>query len=232
MFSIIIPVYNEQGNIIPLFKKLQKTFPAPHEIIVINDGSTDKTAEDLKKIKCRTINLPVNKGKGNAVRIGIAAATGTHLGLIDGDGQDRPQDLLRLFHVAQKTHADLVLGSRFLDTNKLAKAAVLPINYIGNTIVTFLFNLLFQTKISDACASLRVFRTAQVKKMPIISQRYEIELEMLIRAIRNRYRIKEIPVARYARRRGKSNLYEIPFGRIRFGVRALAIMGKGFLLWR
>lgn len=231
MLSVLLPVYNEQGNISAVFKQLYQTFPPPHEIIIINDGSTDNTFSEIKNLPCRIINVSINTGKGNAIRLGVAAAQGEYLGLIDGDGQDDPQDLLRLFQEAQKSQADLVIGSRFLNKQKLAQNAVLPINYFGNIALTALFNFLFRAKLSDSCASLRVFKTARVKKMEIRSCRYEIELEMLIRAVRSKYEIKELSVFRFARKHGKSNLYEVPLGRIRFGLRALAIMSKGFLFW-
>jgi len=233
--SIIIPVYNEQGNIGNLLEKINSKIKIEKEVIVINDGSTDNTLEELKSSNSKIINLVRNSGKGFAMKEGIKLSKGKYVLFIGGDGQDDPEEINLLYEKALENY-DLVIGSRFISGNnrseRYSKKAVLPVNELGNKFITFLINLLFKKKITDSQAEFKIFKSDNLKSLKIVSDRFEIETELLIRSFRKNFRIIEIPVHRYERVHGKSKLFDIPFGRLLFGMRVIRTIIKGYFFWK
>jgi len=241
--SLIIPVFNEQGNIGPLVNNLHKILTTKFELelIVVDDCSTDGTVDEIDTNLCKLLRHKCNQGKGVAMKTGIKEAKGDIIGFIDGDAQDDPADILNIVNEIQKG-ADLVIGSRFKIITQFAdkensvkrytKEAVLPINEAGNKLLTVLINKIFKAQFSDVCASLRFYKADVLKRMKIESKRFEIETEMAIRAIRMNLNIVEVPVHRYQRIHGKSFLYEVPFGRTKFAFRVLKVIVKGIIFWK
>ena len=115
--SIIVPVYNEQGNIGNLISKISMVINSGDELIIIDDGSTDKTSDEIKNHKCNLISLDKNMGKGYAMRKGIQAAKGEYIIFMGGDGQDDPYEIKLLLKEIIKGY-DYVIGSRFLKVEK------------------------------------------------------------------------------------------------------------------
>ena len=240
--SVIIAVFNEAGNIGPLTKAVRQVIGEENELIVVDDGSTDKTMEEIDPNICTVIRHSVNKGKGEAVQTGIRATNGDMIAFIDGDGQDDPREILKIVEAVEKG-ADFAIGSRFiLDKNtngdngntqeRFSSEAVRPVNELGNKGLTGLINFCFGTQVTDSQASLKCFRASKLKAMKLESSRYQIETEMVIRAALSQLIIVEVPVHRYPRVHGKSNLYEIPMGRLRFAIRTLWTIAKANLFWR
>lgn len=227
--TVIIPAYNEEGNIGAMTRKVRQVIGPQNEILVVDDGSTDNTLQELDPGVCTVLRHGVNKGKGHAMRTGIAAAKGRLTIFIGGDGQDEPAEI-PLFLGAIKKGADFVIGSRFI--GNLTEGAITAVNNLGNKFLTALFNLLYGVRLTDTQAEFKCFNTEKLKNLELVSERYEIETEMIIRALRKGYKIVEVPVTRYRRQHGISNLYQVPFGRVKFGARVLKTMIKGFLLWR
>ncbi|MFA4991739.1 MAG: glycosyltransferase family 2 protein [Candidatus Omnitrophota bacterium] len=227
--TVIIPVYNEEGNIGELAKKVRQVIGPRNELIVVDDGSSDNTFKELDPSVCIVIRHAVNKGKGQAMRTGIAAAAGEVTFFMGGDGQDDPSEM-HLFLEAVKKGSDFVIGSRFIGS--LTKGSITAVNSFGNKSLTTLFNILFGVRLTDTQAEYKCVRTDKLKALCLTSDRYEIETEMIIRALRKGYGITEVPVTRYPRRHGISNLYQVRFGRIKFGFRILKTMLKGFFIWR
>lgn len=233
--SIIVPVYNEQGNIGNLISKISMVINSGDELIIIDDGSTDKTSDEIKNHKCNLISLDKNMGKGYAMRKGIQAAKGEYIIFMGGDGQDDPYEIKLLLKEIIKGY-DYVIGSRFLKVEKkddrFSEKAVLPVNEFGNKSITFLINILFNKNITDSQSEFKCFRAEKLKELNLVTKRFEIETEMLIKSFRKKFKIKEVPVHRYERKHGISKLFNVPFGRFLFGLKVLRTIIIGYLFWR
>ena len=138
--SVIVPVYNEEGNIGNLILKIKTFLNNNDELIIVNDGSTDKTLNEIQNQKCILINLNKNMGKGYAMRKGIESAQGDYIVFMGGDGQDDPSEIKLLIDEISNGY-DYVIGSRFLNfdksNNRFSEKAVLPVNEFGNKSITF-----------------------------------------------------------------------------------------------
>src|SRR5262245_40697044 len=111
--SIILPAYNEERTIAAVVAGCRAAVPGADEILVIDDGSTDATAPCAEAAGARVIRVAPNRGKGEALRLGIERSTGDVLVFLDADGQDDPHEIPLLLD-ALAAGADLVIGSRFL----------------------------------------------------------------------------------------------------------------------
>ena len=112
MISVIVPVYNEEGNIFEVIKNIKNTISEDDEIIVVDDGSLDQTVNEIKKTNCVLLENKINLGKGQSIINGLNIANGGIVLLIDGDGQDDPKEIPKLINGLKKGY-DLVIGSRF-----------------------------------------------------------------------------------------------------------------------
>ena len=189
--SIIVPVYNEQGNIGNLISKINLVIDKTDELIIVDDGSTDKTSEEIKNHKCILISLDKNMGKGYAMRKGIQEAKGEYIIFMGGDGQDDPYEIKLLLEEITKGY-DYVIGSRFLKENKkddrFSEKAVLPVNEFGNKSITFLINILFNKNITDSQSEFKCFKTEKLRELNLVTKRFEIETELLIKSFRKKFK--------------------------------------------
>ena len=108
--SIIVPVYNEEGNIGELIDKISLNISKEDEIIIVNDGSIDNTEAEIKTKNCILISLEKNMGKGFAMRAGIKRAQGDFIVFMGGDGQDNPEEIPDLYNLIISENYDLVSG--------------------------------------------------------------------------------------------------------------------------
>jgi glycosyltransferase involved in cell wall biosynthesis len=202
--SVVIPAYNEGGSIGGVVRGLRRHVdPSDAEIIVVDDGSSDDTADAARGAGADIVlRLPGNRGKGEALKAGIGVARGRHLLFMDGDGQDRPEDVPLLVDAARRG-ARFVNGSRFIGV--LEPGAISRINLWGNLFMSGVINLLFGTRISDSQAGFRVLESDLAKAMTLSARQYEIETEMLLKAVKGRVDIREVPVTRRARGAGRSH---------------------------
>lgn len=232
--SIIIPVYNEEGNIGNLINKILSNIEPTDELIIVNDGSTDGTRKEIQNSRCLTINFNKNEGKGSAMKAGLEIATGEVIIFMGGDGQDDPNEIINLLTGIASGY-DYVIGSRFIEFDnkkRFSSKAVMPINLFGNKALTSLINLLFGQNITDSQSEFKCFKSNKLQELDIESNGYEIETELLIKSFRKGFKIKEVPVHRYERKYGKSNLFDVPFGRFLFGLKVLKTILKGYFLWK
>jgi len=199
--SIIIPVFNEENTIIDLLKTVNSVdYGVPTEIIVVNDGSTDKTYEQLFKVKKLIKNIKIisykkNKGKGYAIRQGIKNINGDIMIIQDADLEYYPNQIPILIKPIIKGKYNVVYGSRFLGSCKNMKFTFL----FGNKFLTFMTNLLFVSQITDMETCYKVIHKNVLRKLNLESDGFEIEAEITAKVLKNGFEIKEIPVRYKAR---------------------------------
>lgn len=192
--SVIIPVYNEVESIKVILKRVQDTKLA-REIILVDDGSKDGTRDVLKKLDgkhgLQVILHEHNKGKGAAVRTGMAAAKGDVLLIQDADLEYDPRDYPELLRPIEEGIADVVYGSRFLGR---AHRVTMFWHMVANRMLTFMTNILYNTILTDMETGYKVFRREIVDGMNIKARRFDFEPEFTAKVLKRRYRIFEVPI--------------------------------------
>jgi glycosyltransferase involved in cell wall biosynthesis len=186
---VVIPAYNEEGTISQVIKEVRKY---TENVIVIDDGSKDRTAQLAKKQKAIVYCHLINRGLGGALATGIEVALKKKADIIltfDADGQHQAEDIPRLVKPIIESEADIVIGSRFLEKNKIPFNRKIA-NFIGN-IITF---ILFGLWVSDSQSGLRCFNKKAAKTLKIETSSMEVSSEIIKEIKRHHLRLKEIPV--------------------------------------
>lgn len=193
--SVIIPVYNEVGNIEEILKRVKATKKAS-EIIVVDDGSQDGTRDVLNELdgkeKVRVILHEKNQGKGAAVRTGMDAAKGEVMLIQDADLEYDPRDYGLLLQPLDEGIADVVYGSRFLGG---PRRVTMFWHMVANHLLTFMTNILYDTILSDMETGYKVFRRKVVEGMKIRARRFDFEPEFTAKVLKRHYRIYEVPIS-------------------------------------
>jgi len=196
--SVIIPVYNEAATIQEILKQVRAVGLA-YEIIVVDDGSTDRTRELLKAEENQPGTVVIyhdrNQGKGAAVRTGFDRATGEILLIQDADLEYDPRDYPVLLRPIEEGRVKVVYGSRFLGPRK----AMLFWHMLGNKALTLLTNVLYNTILSDMETCYKVFKADAIKGIPLRSRRFEFEPEITAKVLKRGHRIFEVPISYYGR---------------------------------
>jgi glycosyltransferase involved in cell wall biosynthesis len=196
--SVIIPVYNEETTIQEILKQVRAVGLA-YEIIIVDDGSTDRTRELLKAEETQpgtsVIYHDRNQGKGAAVRTGFDRATGEILLIQDADLEYDPRDYPVLLRPIEEGRVKVVYGSRFLGPRK----AMLFWHMLGNKALTLLTNILYNTILSDMETCYKVFKADAIKGIPLRSRRFEFEPEITAKVLKRGHRIFEVPISYYGR---------------------------------
>ena len=193
--SIIVPVYNEEKTLLPLLKKVQnvKLLGLKKQIIVINDGSTDKTAEVIKKIKIPGIQIyqhDKNRGKGAAIRTAIPHTTGDFVIIQDADLEYDPADYVIILKPLLDGRADVVYGSRFKGVGR----AFLFWHYVGNKLLTFITNILYDTILTDMETCYKAFKGDLIRSIPLRSNRFDFEPEVTAKVLKRGVKLFEVPI--------------------------------------
>lgn len=191
--SIIIPVFNEEKTLQEVIDRVLG-LPADKEIIIVNDGSTDGTAEILKKINAPNVLIRehrVNSGKGTAIITGVQAASGDVIAVQDADLEYDPAELLRLAEPIFRNEADVIFGSRFLQANPRRYLRF----YIGNMLMSAVISAIVMKRITDSYTCFKLFRREILHSFHLTSRGFEIEAELSVKVARGKYRFKEMPIS-------------------------------------
>jgi glycosyltransferase involved in cell wall biosynthesis len=191
-----VPAYNESATVEVALRRIRDVH-LRLEIIAVNDASNDGTGAILdrlaeKHLVDRVIHHDKNRGKGAAIRSGIAVATGDAVVVQDADLEYDPQDLPALLLPIRSRQADAVYGSRFQG----GPHRVLYFwHFVGNRVLTLLSNMFTNLNLTDLETCYKLVRTDLIKRLPLSSNRFGFEVEITARLAQARARIWEIPIS-------------------------------------
>jgi glycosyltransferase involved in cell wall biosynthesis len=195
----LIPAFNEAGTIATV---VAGVFPHVAAVCVVDDGSTDGTAEAARRAGAEVIVNPGARGKGAAIRAGFARVLErdcTHVLVLDGDLQHLPEEAPLLIAEAARTGADVVLGERRFDRRAMPAS-----RYHANRLGSLALSRFLGLSIGDTQCGFRLFRVEPLRGLPLKARGYDIETEMLVKINRRGGRIASVPItAVYAGQRSK-----------------------------
>lgn len=208
--SIVIPAYNEYPGITDVLNDLNKIRKSMLEenlysqvdIIVVDDGSQDKTADAVREVEgIQLYQMPKNSGYGAALKAGFALSQTDHCAFLDADGTYPPVELIKLSRALQDQQADIVVGSRLA-----GEPSDMPVvRFIGNKIFAKLTSWVSGTQVSDCASGMRVFRKDVLKRVYPLPDGLNFTPAMTTRSLLEELNIVEVPMA-YHERYGSSKL--------------------------
>jgi|TARA_Y100000034_G_scaffold4828_1_gene5624 glycosyltransferase involved in cell wall biosynthesis len=198
ILSIIIPTYNEEKTIVKILEKIKNNSSDffNYEVIVIDDASTDqsrKLLENNKHLYDKLLVNETNKGKGFSVKRGISSASGTHIIFQDADLEYNPGDFKKFEKIFIDFDADGIIGSRFMYSNFTRSHNIL--NKIGNTFLTLLFNLLYNTTFTDIYSCYFAFKKNLLNVQELRTKGFEQHAEILCKIIKRGNKFYEVPIS-------------------------------------
>ena len=187
--AALIPAFNEARTIAAVVEGVR---PTVDRVIVVDDGSSDGTADRARDAGAEVVVHAVNVGKGGAVRTGLARVFGgdfTHVLLLDGDLQHLPQEAASLLREAASGGADVVIGERRFERSRMP-ASRYHANRIGSRALSWFIGV----PVRDTQCGFRVFRVDALRPLHLRATGYEVETEMLVKIRRRGGRIAAVPI--------------------------------------
>lgn len=200
--SVLIPVYNEERTVSEILDRVLALGPLVKEIVVVDDGSKDRTAEIVRakaatEPRVRFFQSPKNQGKTAAIKRAILEATGEILIIQDADLEYDPAEIPEVIAPILNGHADVVFGSRFL-VRKAARVLYFY-HYLANVGLTFLSNMLTNRNMSDIETCYKAFRAEVIKPLDMTSKGFGLEVEITAMVCKTRASTYEVPISYYGR---------------------------------
>ena len=206
--SVLVPVYNEERTLEEIVRRVCAV-PMPKEIILVDDGSRDRSREILRRLQeenqraagsLNTLKVffqAQNEGKGAALKAAIGHVTGDVVIIQDADLEYDPKDYPSLLEPIQAGIADVVYGTRFAGGG--AHRVLFFWHSMGNRLLTLLSNMLTNLNLSDMEVGYKVFRAEALKGIELKSKRFGFEPEITMKLAKKRYRFYEVPISYHGR---------------------------------
>jgi dolichol-phosphate mannosyltransferase len=201
--TAIIPTKNEGDILIEVAESVKKYCD---EVIIVDGHSTDGSAA-LARQRGFTVLTDHGLGKGDAVRCGVMAATSDIVVIMDADGSHDPDDIPALVAPILQAKADLVIGCRMTGgSDEFAGTWELFIRLWGNNFLTMLCNTRFAVALTDSQNGFRAARLQMLRELDLQENKHTIELEIVLKTLKKRYKVCQVPTHEYGRRLGLSSL--------------------------
>jgi glycosyltransferase involved in cell wall biosynthesis len=206
--SVLVPVYNEEQTLEEVVRRV-RAFPVPKEIILVDDGSKDRSRDILTHLQeenerandplnqIRVFFQPENRGKGAAIKTAMSHACGDVVLVQDADLEYDPKDYPALLAPIEEGQADVVYGTRFAGGG--AHRVQFFWHSLGNRVLTQLSNMLTNLNLSDMEVGYKVFRAEVLKGIDLKSKRFGFEPEITMKLAKKRCRFYEVPISYYGR---------------------------------
>jgi glycosyltransferase involved in cell wall biosynthesis len=198
--SFLVPAYNEAATIVEVLDRVSE-LELDKQIVVVDDGSTDGTAELVERWRDGRDGVVLlrksNGGKGSAVRAAIPHAEGDIAVIQDADLEYDPADVPALIEPIQRGHADVVFGSRL--SGGRPQRAYLFWHLVGNRFLSLLTNVLYNTTLSDMETGYKAFRMEILRSLDLRQDDFGIEPEITAKICKRKLRVYELPIAYYGR---------------------------------
>ena len=197
LISILVSVYNEEKTILDVLKRLSdiKKFGHSIEVIVINDGSSDnseKIINENKHLIDKLISNETNRGKGYSIKKGLESSNGKYIIFQDADLEYDPNDFLKFFKLIEKFNPDLIIGSRLNYSDYTRSYNIL--NKFGNKLITFLFNIIYNTTFTDIYSCYACFKKDLLNINSLKTVGFEQHAEILCKVVKKGKKFYEVPI--------------------------------------
>ncbi|RMF70257.1 MAG: glycosyltransferase family 2 protein [Calditrichaeota bacterium] len=197
----VIPAYNAADTLADVVGRLRASLPGV-TVVIVDDGSTDDTAVEAERLDVLLLRHPRNRGKGAALKTGFKAALAQGAKVVltlDADGQHEPDEAVKLLKALDERALDVALGSRMHDLRRMPVHRIL-----SNTITSRLISWRLGVRISDSQSGFRAMRREVLEKMELVTDRFETESELLLRAGLAGFEIGAVSVKTIYPKQGRS----------------------------
>lgn len=226
--TVLVPTYNEKENVGKVLAGIAEHKDKVSEILVVDGHSTDGTQETVRSLG-HTLVLQEGRGLGNAIKTGIAKATGDVIIIVDADGSHDTKDIPKLIAKIEEGY-DLVVASRYISGPRLsglfrAQSSSYDdtiIRELGNRMFTGMVRVLYGAPIHDLLMGYKAFRKRIFEKITLTESGQQFDAEIVVKAMKAGYKLAEVPTVEYKREHGESKL-SVPY----HGMMVLRTIVKG-----